>query len=121
MNVLKVLFGPSAPSISPQEAFRRLQEDRRVILVDVRQPLETQSGIVPGSVLIPLTEFGRRMTELPRDRPILTICRSSHRSPIAAKQLKEAGYQVTNVSGGMMAWQKAGLPIADTGEAAGAE
>ncbi|MBK7219522.1 MAG: rhodanese-like domain-containing protein [Candidatus Promineofilum sp.] len=62
-------------------------------------------------MLIPLTEFGRRLGELPRDRPILTICRSGHRSPLAARQLRQAGYDVTDVDGGTMAWERAGLPL----------
>ena len=99
------LISRHVPNISPEEAYRLLQSDPRVIIVDVRQPVETASGSVPGAVLIPLTEFGRRMEELPRDRPILTICRSSHRSPIAARRLKRAGYEVTNVLGGTMGWR----------------
>jgi rhodanese-related sulfurtransferase len=98
-------------SISPAEAYQRLQARPEVVIVDVRQPVETRSGTVPGAVLIPLSEFGRRLDELPRDRPILTICRSGHRSPLAARQLKQAGYDVTDVDGGMMAWERAGLPI----------
>lgn len=105
------LISRNVPNISPAEAFRRLQEEPDWIIVDVRQPIETSSGTVPGAVLIPLTEFGRRMEELPRDRPILTICRSSHRSPIAARQLKQAGFNVTNVSQGTIGWQRAGLPF----------
>jgi rhodanese-related sulfurtransferase len=62
-------------------------------------------------VLIPLTEFSRRLGELPRDQPILTICRSGHRSPLAARQLRQAGYDVTDVDGGTMAWERAGLPL----------
>ncbi len=120
MGLFNRLLGGGVGTISPQEAHKRLAGDEDVILVDVRQPVETQSGSVPGAVLIPLTEFGRRMHELPRDRPILTICRSSHRSPIAARQLRQAGYDVTNISGGTMAWQKAGLPFTTGGGAAGA-
>lgn len=116
------LISRNVPNISPGEAYRRLQEEAGVIIVDVRQPIETAAGSVPGAVLIPLTEFGRRLAELPRDRPILTICRSSHRSPIAARQLKQAGYDVTNVSGGTMAWEKAGLPLTrESRGSAGAE
>ncbi len=111
MGLYERLFGGGVTSISPAQAFERLQSDPRVVIVDVRQPVETQSGTVPGAILIPLTEFGQRLNELPRDRPILTICRSSHRSPLAARQLKSAGYDVTNVSGGTMAWEKAGLPF----------
>lgn len=109
------LISRNVPNISPAEAYKRLQGDAKVVIVDVRQPMETASGTIPGAVLIPLSEFGRRMAELPRDRPILTICRSSHRSPIAARQLKRAGYDVTNVSGGTLAWQRAGLPMTHGG------
>lgn len=114
MGLYERLFGGGVHSISPREAYERLQRDSRMVIVDVRQPSETASGSVPGAILIPLTEFGGRLHELPRDQPILTICRSSHRSPLAARQLKQAGYDVTNVSGGTMAWAKAGLPIEPT-------
>jgi len=120
MGILGALFAGKTPTISAREAYRRLQEDASVVIVDVRQPIETRSGTVPGAVLIPLTEFAGRMEELPRDRPILTICRSGHRSPLAARQLKRAGYQVTNVAGGTLAWQKAGLPLVEPRGAAGA-
>lgn len=111
MGWYEKLISRNVPNISPDEAFKLLSENGQVIIVDVRQPIETQSGSVAGAVLIPLTEFGSRMAELPRDRPILTICRSSHRSPIAARQLKRAGYNVTNVLGGTIGWEKAGLPL----------
>ena len=111
MRILDRIFGAKVVSVSPAEAYGRLQDDPRVLVVDVRQPLETRSGTIPGAVMIPLTEFGRRIAELPRDRPILTICRSSHRSPIAARQLKRAGYDVVNIDEGMLGWAKAGLPV----------
>ncbi len=111
MGFLSGLWGKRVEAIRPQEAYRRLLEDKRVVIVDVRQPVETRAGSVPGAVLIPLTEFGRRLGELPRDRPILTICRSGHRSPLAARQLRQAGYDVTDVDGGTMAWERAGLPL----------
>ncbi len=111
MGLYRRFLGGGVGSISPAEAYQRLQARPEVVIVDVRQPVETRSGTVPGAVLIPLSEFGRRLDELPRDRPILTICRSGHRSPLAARQLKQAGYDVTDVDGGMMAWERAGLPI----------
>jgi rhodanese-related sulfurtransferase len=111
MKLLSAVWGKRVAKIAPEEANRRLREDERVVIVDVRQPVETRTGSVPGAVLIPLTELGRRLDELPRDRPILTICRSGHRSPIAARQLRDAGYDVTDVEGGTIAWERAGLPI----------
>lgn len=116
MGVFSALFGAKVKAISPEEAYRYLQTEPSAVIVDVRQPVETRSGSVPGAVLVPLTEFGRRLDELPRDRPILTICRSGHRSPLAARQLKRAGFQVTDVAGGTQAWVKAGLPLVPSGE-----
>ena len=111
MDFISRILGGGVAEVSPAEAYRRLQNDPAPLIVDVRQPVETRAGSVPGAVLIPLTEFGRRLEELPRDRPILTICRSGHRSPIAARQLQRAGYDVTDVEGGTMAWERAGLPL----------
>lgn len=106
------LLGPKFPKIHVREAYQRLQASNPPLIVDVRQPVETKAGTVPGAILIPLTEFGQRYQELPRDRSILTICRSSHRSPVAARMLAKAGYDVTDVMGGMMAWEQARLPQA---------
>lgn len=111
MGLFDWLWGPKVPQITVQEAYALLQKEDAPLLVDVRQPVETQSGTAPGAVLIPLTEFSRRLHELPRERQILTICRSSHRSPIAARQLQKAGYRVLDVRGGMISWQQAGLPL----------
>ncbi len=115
MWLLSAFRGKKVRQITPDEAYQRLQSDPRTIIVDVRQPVETRAGSVPGAVLIPLTEFGGRMAELPRDRPILTICRSGHRSPLAARQLQQAGYEVTDVEGGTLAWERAGLPLVAPG------
>ena len=111
MGLFDWLFGKKVPQISVQEAQKLLRGKNPPLLVDVRQPQETQAGVVRGAVLIPLTEFGQRLEELPRERPILTICRSSHRSPIAARKLAKAGYEVLDVKGGMLAWEQAKLPV----------
>jgi rhodanese-related sulfurtransferase len=111
MGLLSRLFGPKVGQISVQEAFDLLKTANPPLMVDVRQPVETQAEMIEGTVLIPLTEFGSRYQELPHDRQILTICRSSHRSPIAARRLAKAGYAVLDIRGGLNAWQGAGLPV----------
>ncbi|MCB8967858.1 MAG: rhodanese-like domain-containing protein [Ardenticatenaceae bacterium] len=111
MGILDRIFGPKVPQISVRDAYALLQSAAPPIIVDVRQPAETESGSVPGALLIPLTEFGKRLHELPRERQILTICYSSHRSPFAARRLQKAGYAVQDVQGGLIAWQQAGLPL----------
>ena len=102
MGLLAALFSKKAPTIKPPEAYRRLQADKRVIIVDVRQPVETRAGSVPGAVLIPLTEFGRRLGELPRDRNIHVICRSGGRAYYATRVLLQNGFNAKTIAGGML-------------------
>ena len=83
-----------------------------VIVVDVRQQAEWKTGHIRGAVHIPLTQLSQRLAGLPRDKTIVTVCRSGHRSGIAARTLTRAGHDVLNLRGGMNAWARAGLPLA---------
>ena len=86
------------------------------ILVDVREPNEFVEVRAPGAMLFPLSTFVQRFRELPQDRPLLMICRSGARSGQATAFLLGNGWpDVANVSGGMLAWERAGLPI-ESGE-----
>ena len=81
-----------------------------VRVVDVRQPSEWRRGHIRGSENEPLMQLRRRLDTLPRDKTIVTVCASGHRSAAAARTLRRAGYTVENLKGGMHAWAKAGLP-----------
>lgn len=116
MGIFDFLFGPPVPKISVQEAYDQLKTTPKPVIVDVRQPSEVATGSVQGAVFIPLSQIGNRMGELPKNRPILTICRSGNRSTKAARKLLKAEYDVTNVAGGITAWQKAGLPLRKPGK-----
>jgi rhodanese-related sulfurtransferase len=112
MSFLKQLFGVGTANISAVEAHARIKnEGKTLFLLDVRQPEEYKQGHIAGSKLIPLGELGNRLKEIPQDKEILCICRSGSRSGMAASQLTSAGYKVINLSGGMMAWSAAGLPM----------
>lgn len=116
MNLGK-LFGASYPKINVHEA-ARLADDGAVLL-DVRDPHEWQAGHAPNARHLPLAELSRRLDEIPANKPILTICRSGHRSGRAAAILADAGRDVSNVAGGMSAWSRAGLPVVAKGGAPG--
>jgi hydroxyacylglutathione hydrolase len=89
----------------------RLQSGDDGLVLDVRQPKEWNSGHIAGAVHITGAELPKRIDEVPRDRPVATICGSGYRSSVAASLLQSAGFDdVTNVLGGMNAWQKAGMP-----------
>jgi rhodanese-related sulfurtransferase len=81
------------------------------LLVDVREVGEFAALRAPGAVLVPLSSFAARISDLPRDRQLLMICRSGVRSRNAGSLLVQHGFSdVANVEGGMIAWQQAGLP-----------
>jgi rhodanese-related sulfurtransferase len=103
----------SLPSVVVTEAERRLREDpARPLLVDVREPNEFADVRAPGAILLPMSVFIARVDELPADRPLLVICHVGGRSAAAAGYLARSGRaDVVNVTGGMAAWERAGLPV----------
>lgn len=82
------------------------------LIVDVRAPTERSAGAIPGSLSLPLSQLSRRLNELPRDRPLLVHCAGGYRSSIAASVLKAEGFpDVTELAGGIAAWEQAGQPV----------
>jgi rhodanese-related sulfurtransferase len=111
VDFISKIFGSSMNQTRPEELQARLQNGKRPFLLDVRQPEEFREGHIQGSALIPLGELRERLKELPRDRQIVCICRSGSRSGSATRMLASAGYQAANLQGGMLAWNRAGLPV----------
>jgi rhodanese-related sulfurtransferase len=106
--------GPAIPTIDPTSAEARLRagEAAPPILLDVREPYELAEIRAEGAVLAPLSGLGPRVNELPRDRPLFVICHSGSRSAQVTAYLLGNGWtDVSNVTGGMIAWQRAGLPV----------
>jgi glyoxylase-like metal-dependent hydrolase (beta-lactamase superfamily II) len=83
------------------------------LVVDVRNAGEFESGHIPGSVHIPYAELPDRVGELPRDRPLATVCKAGKRSGLAASILQREGFEriVHVASGGVPAWAALGRPL----------
>ena len=82
------------------------------LVLDVRQRDEYERGHVPGAVHLMAGELPDRLSELPRDRPLVTICSVGYRSSVAAGLLRRAGFSdVTWISGGVPSWRAAGFPL----------
>ena len=80
-------------------------------VLDVRQPGETEGGVVDGAVLIPLTKLRAEMDSLDRGRPVAVYCAGGFRSSIAASLMKLHGFDdVTDLLGGWGAWTAAHTP-----------
>lgn len=96
-------------TVSPAKA--REAQDLGAMLIDVRESSEYRSGHAPGARHISVQVIERRLSEIPKERQIVVMCQSGMRSQRAAEILSRNGYQVLNVSGGIIGWQRAGLKV----------
>ncbi len=113
---MTIQAGDTIPTISAVDAERRLREGdpggHRPLLVDVRNLDEFIAARIAGARFIPLPEFGARFEELPHDRPLFLFCRTGARSAAATAYLVRQGWaDVRNVTGGLIGWQWAKLPV----------
>jgi len=101
------------PTVDVGEAERRIREDpAQPVLLDVREMTEFVEVRAPGALLVPTSTFTSHIDDLPKDRPLLVICRTGVRSAAVTGFLARSGRDdVANVAGGMEAWERAGLPI----------
>lgn len=101
------------PGLSPMQATLMINREDAVV-VDVREAAEFAQGHIPNSRHIPLAALGKRVSELDKlkERAIIVNCASGNRSGSACGTLRKHGFtKVFNLSGGISAWDQAGLPI----------
>lgn len=85
----------------------------RATVVDVREPVEWDTGHVPGALLIPLGELRDRLPSVAKDAPIVTICEAGVRSSVGASILLAAGFTtVSHIPAGSSGYRRSGLPLA---------
>jgi rhodanese-related sulfurtransferase len=86
--------------------------DEGAFVLDVREPDEFAGGHIAGATLIPLGQLAARVDEVPRDRAVVVVCRTGHRSAQGRDVLLSAGFTaVTSMTGGMTEWIAAGHPV----------
>lgn len=104
-------------ALTPKQA----ADDDSLLIVDVRERAEYATGHAPGATNIPLASLPSRLSELSgQDRAVAFVCRSGQRSARATALAQDSGLQARNISGGMLAWQRAGLPMTEDSPSAGA-
>ena len=102
--------------MSPQYAAELLSSDQPPLTIDVRAPREREQKMIEGSQSIPLNRLKEAMKALPKNRPLLVYCAGGYRSSIAASLLQGGGFDpVSEISGGIAAWEAAKLPVRTTG------
>jgi rhodanese-related sulfurtransferase len=96
---------------SPVDASSKVRKERNVVFLDVRTDRERKQSFIKGSFHIPVTDLKTRSQELKKfkDAEIICYCQTGNRSLTAASKLKRMGYNATNLSGGILRWNAAGL------------
>jgi rhodanese-related sulfurtransferase len=97
--------------VSPAAAYAARASAR---VIDVREPDEFHGalGHIPGAELVPLAKVATSAASWDRTAPVVLVCRSGGRSSRAARALLGVGFEhVLNLSGGMLAYNAAGLPV----------
>jgi len=119
--VLLLLFGSTfinvirgIKQVGPAEATQLINHDNAIV-VDVREDKEFAEGHIINSLHIPMGNVQQRISELEKYKttPVVVSCRSGARSNTVCGWLKKHGFEdVSNLKGGLMAWQSASMPVA---------
>lgn len=103
----------SGQAVSLEQA-REILNAGQAVVFDIREPAEHARGVAAGMKLLPMSQIGNRISEIPSDpkQPVLLICNTQNRSGKVATALRERGYSnVRYVQGGMSGWVAKGWPL----------
>ena len=102
------------PVVSLDDARKALETDSSTIMIDIREPSEHANGVAKGAKLIPMSQLGRRLAELPKPgaEKFMVICATQNRSANIVGQLQQMGYtNASYVHGGMSGWSMRAWPM----------
>ena len=105
-------IGP-VPEISAEELHDRLAHGVDIQLLDVRTRREFAHGHIAGAVNVPIQSFRAELSYLDLDgsKPVVTICKTAHRSPAATRVLRAQGFEAVQLAKGMDEWRRQKLPV----------
>ncbi len=96
---------PSLPEISPQELRQKLDENRAVFLLDIREQSEYDFVHLEGVRLVPLNTLPQHLGSIPSDKEIVVYCHHGQRSLYVTAYLHQNGYtDVKNLTSGIDQW-----------------
>jgi len=94
------------------ELKEKLQKNEAVRILDVREKEEfLPEETIPGAENMPMGKVFLEATRgnLPKDQPIVTVCKTGTRCEIVARELKQKGYNIEHLEGGLDAWKQAAI------------
>lgn len=101
-------------SISVHQLTQQVNQASALVL-DLREPKEFREGHVVDALNIPYAKLAERMNELDKARPLVLVDKMGQHSAAAGRTLKQAGFQVSRLQGGMSEWTIANLPLVKGG------
>ena len=107
-------FSDTEFDLEPQRV-KELIESGEADLVDVREDYEWEAGRIAGAAHIELERLAGRADELPKDKPVIFLCRVGRRSALATDAFRAVGFDAYNVRGGIQAWAEEGFPLEPDG------
>ncbi|MCM3033825.1 sulfurtransferase TusA family protein [Niallia sp. MER 6] len=91
--------------ISNEELEKKIDVDKNIVVIDVRENAEFAFNHIPNAISIPLGDLENKMNVLNKNDEIYIVCRTGNRSDLAAQKLTENGFNnVINVEQGMSQW-----------------
>lgn len=103
--------------ITATEATSQIEDG--ALLLDVREPYEWSAGHAPNARHLPLGQLPASVNDLPKDSPIVVVCKAGGRSAQATDFLRQQGFDAVNLLGGMLSWEDSNLPVIDDSGAPG--
>jgi hydroxyacylglutathione hydrolase len=103
--------------LSPDTAAGRMAGHTPPLMIDVRTPHERAQKAIGNTAHLPLNMLASSTRDIPRDRAIVVFCAGGYRSSMAASLLQRDGFtSVSELAGGIAAWEAAGLPLSGSGQ-----
>jgi len=96
--------------LTPEEV-KALLDEGKILLIDVREPMEYAAERIPGALLYPLSTFDAAQLPTDADRQVVFHCAAGGRSLTAARQRKMLGQAGAHMEGGIAQWKAEGLPV----------
>ncbi len=101
----------TSTTISVVEFFKKIKEDKNVVILDVRTPKEYAQEHLPNAILENMQEdsFNENIAKMDKNKTYLLYCKVGGRSSKALEIMKKAGFkQVFHLDGGIVDWKKEG-------------